>query len=66
MPVHCRRGPAELMSGLPLVQRSYLGVLLPESLLHMLEGLPTTQERTEGAMLQPVQYVARDEAEPGH
>jgi hypothetical protein len=26
------------MSGLPLVQRSYLGVLLPESLLHMLES----------------------------
>lgn len=32
------RGPAELLSGLPLVQRSYLGVLLPESLLHMLES----------------------------
>jgi hypothetical protein len=30
------RGPAELLSGLPLVQRSYLGALLPESLLHML------------------------------
>lgn len=36
-PPSCR-GPAELMSGLPLVQRSYLGVLLPESLLHMLES----------------------------
>lgn len=33
-----RRGPAELLLGLPLVQRSYLGVLLPESLLHMLES----------------------------
>jgi DnaJ family protein C protein 13 len=32
------RGPAELLSGLPLVQRSYLGALLPESLLHMLES----------------------------
>lgn len=33
-----RRGPAEVTAGLPLVQRSYLGGLLPESLLHMLEG----------------------------
>lgn len=31
------RGPAEVTAGLPLVQRSYLGALLPESLLHMLE-----------------------------
>ena len=30
------------------------------SLLQLLESLPTTQERTEGALLQPVQYVARD------
>ena len=30
------------------------------SLLQLLERLPTTQERTEGALLQPVQYVARD------
>ena len=36
------------------------------SLLQLLERLPTTQERTEGALLQPVQYVARDEAEAGH
>ena len=36
------------------------------SLLQLLERLPTTQERTQGAMLQPVQYVARDEAQPGH
>ena len=35
------------------------------SLLQLLERLPTTQERTEGALLQPVQYVARDEAEAG-
>ena len=35
------------------------------SLLQLLERLPTTQERTQGAMLQPVQYVARDEAQPG-
>ena len=35
------------------------------SLLQLLEQLPTTQERTEGALLQPVQYVARDEAEAG-
>ena len=33
------------------------------SLLQLLERLPTTQERTEGALLQPVQYVARDDAE---
>ncbi|MBI5256807.1 MAG: sulfate adenylyltransferase [Burkholderiales bacterium] len=33
------------------------------SLLQLLERLPTTQERTEGAMLQPVQYVARDPGE---
>ena len=33
------------------------------SLLQLLESLPTTQERTEGALLQPVQYVARDAAE---
>ena len=36
------------------------------SLLQLLESLPTTQERTEGSLLQPVQYVARDEAEAGH
>ncbi len=35
------------------------------SLLQLLERLPTTQERTEGALLQPVQYVARDDAERG-
>ena len=33
------------------------------SLLQLLESLPTTQERTEGALLQPVQYVARDDRE---
>ncbi|MEK8052509.1 GTP-binding protein [Ideonella sp. DXS22W] len=33
------------------------------SLLQLLESLPTTQETTQGAMLQPVQYVARDDAE---
>ena len=36
------------------------------TLLQLLERLPTTQERTEGALLQPVQYVARDETEAGH
>ncbi|MBP7665575.1 MAG: sulfate adenylyltransferase [Burkholderiaceae bacterium] len=35
------------------------------SLLQLLERLPTTQERTTGTLLQPVQYVARDEAEAG-
>ncbi|WP_284614386.1 sulfate adenylyltransferase subunit 1 [Aquabacterium humicola] len=30
------------------------------SLLELLESLPTTQERTAGELLQPVQYVARD------
>jgi sulfate adenylyltransferase subunit 1 len=30
------------------------------SLLQLLESLPTTQERVEGALLLPVQYVARD------
>jgi len=30
------------------------------SLLQLLEALPTTQERTEGALLLPVQYVARE------
>ena len=35
------------------------------SLLQLLERLPTTQERTLGAMLQPVQYVARDDTQPG-
>ncbi|MFM2402654.1 MAG: hypothetical protein RL223_534 [Pseudomonadota bacterium] len=35
------------------------------SLLELLEHLPTTQERTDGALLQPVQYVTRDEAEDG-
>jgi len=35
------------------------------SLLQLLERLPTTQERTEGSLLQPVQYVARDDAEEG-
>ena len=33
------------------------------TLLQLLHRLPTTQERTEGALLQPVQYVARDDAE---
>ena len=33
------------------------------SLLQLLQALPTTQERTEGALLQPVQYVARDDGE---
>ena len=33
------------------------------SLLQVLESLPTTQERTEGELLQPVQYVARDDGE---
>eukprot|EP00882_Tetradesmus_deserticola_P011484 GHRQ01012150.1.p1 GENE.GHRQ01012150.1~~GHRQ01012150.1.p1 ORF type:complete len:544 (+),score=279.40 GHRQ01012150.1:121-1632(+) len=32
------RGAAEVTAGLPLFQRSYLGALLPESLLHMLES----------------------------
>ncbi len=35
------------------------------SLLQLLESLPTTRERTEGALLQPVQYVARDGGETG-
>jgi sulfate adenylyltransferase subunit 1 len=35
------------------------------SLLQLLESLPTTQERTEGALLLPVQYVARDGGETG-
>ena len=35
------------------------------SLLQLLERLPATQERTTGTLLQPVQYVARDEAEAG-
>ena len=30
------------------------------SLLQLLESLPTTQERVDGALLLPVQYVARD------
>jgi sulfate adenylyltransferase subunit 1 len=33
------------------------------TLLQLLESLPATQERTEGDLLQPVQYVARDDAE---
>ena len=33
------------------------------SLLQLLESLPTTQERTEGTLLHPVQYVARDEGD---
>jgi len=36
------------------------------SLLQLLESLPTTQERTEGELLQPVQYVARDGDGAGH
>jgi sulfate adenylyltransferase subunit 1 len=35
------------------------------SLLQLLESLPTTQERTEGALLLPVQYVARESGEAG-
>ena len=33
------------------------------SLLQLLEGLPTAQERTVGDLLIPVQYVARDEGQ---
>jgi len=36
------------------------------SLLQLLERLPTTQERTEGALLQPVQYVAKEGEGTGH
>ena len=32
-------------------------------LLQLLQRLPTTQERTAGALLQPVQYVARDDGD---
>jgi len=45
----------------PLVTDWYDG----PSLLQLLESLPTTQERTQGALLQPVQYVARDGGETG-
>jgi sulfate adenylyltransferase subunit 1 len=41
---------------LPLAFGWYRG----PTLLQLLESLPTTQERTEGALLQPIQYVARD------
>ncbi len=33
------------------------------SLLQLLEALPTTQERVDGSLLLPVQYVARDSVE---
>jgi sulfate adenylyltransferase subunit 1 len=46
---------------LPLAVDWYRG----PSLLQLLESLPTTQERTEGALLQPVQYVARDGGDGG-
>ncbi len=46
---------------LPLAADWYRG----PSLLRLLESLPTTQERTEGALLQPVQYVARDGGDGG-
>jgi sulfate adenylyltransferase subunit 1 len=35
------------------------------SLLQLLEDLPATQERVDGALLLPVQYVARESAETG-
>ncbi|WP_395703957.1 sulfate adenylyltransferase subunit 1 [Aquabacterium sp.] len=35
------------------------------SLLQLLERLPTTQERTEGTLLQPVQFVARESGSAG-
>ncbi len=35
------------------------------SLLQVLHALPTTQERSDEPLLLPVQYVARDAAEPG-
>jgi len=46
---------------LPLAVDWYRG----PSLLQLLESLPTTQERTEGALLQPVQYVARSAGDGG-
>ncbi len=36
------------------------------SLLQLLESLPTTQERTEGTLLQPVQFVTREGEGAGH
>jgi sulfate adenylyltransferase subunit 1 len=33
-------------------------------LLHLLECLPATQERVDGSLLLPVQYVARDNGDP--
>ena len=35
------------------------------TLLHVLEGLPSTDERHEGALLHPVQYVTRDSVGEG-
>ena len=34
-----------------------------ENLLQLLESLPTTQERVDGSLLLPVQYVAREPGE---
>jgi sulfate adenylyltransferase subunit 1 len=45
----------------PLATAWYSG----PSLLQLLEALPTAQERPEGALLLPVQYVARDSGEAG-
>jgi sulfate adenylyltransferase subunit 1 len=45
----------------PLATAWYSG----PSLLQLLEALPTAQERPEGALLLPVQYVARDSGETG-
>jgi len=36
------------------------------TLLQLLESLPTTQEATDGALQQPVQYVARETEGTGH
>ena len=43
------------------VQGRWASWYVGPSLLQMLERLPTTQERSHGTLLQPVQHVARDD-----
>jgi sulfate adenylyltransferase subunit 1 len=54
--------PVSALRGDNITRPLHTGWYSGPSLLQLLESLPTTQERVDGALLLPVQYVAR---EPG-
>jgi sulfate adenylyltransferase subunit 1 len=58
--------PVSALRGDNVTQQTEGGWYRGASLLQVLEGLPTTQESTEGDLLLPVQYVSRDAGEGAH